>query len=112
CEDRPRTKRECRVFWREDVRARNVGRKKIWRELNAPRDASERGGERFYERCLRDSGNPFQENVTAREERHEEHLDGARRADVCPRDLAAQVLEPLPCGCNLVCSERRHEATP
>jgi hypothetical protein len=77
-EDRAGAQGERPVPRRQDVRARDVGREQIGRELDAAGAAAERRRERLHERGLGDAGHSLEQRMTASQQRHEDRVDRAR----------------------------------
>ena len=76
-----------------DADAEDVARQEVARELDAPQLAADGLGEGARERGLADAGHVLDEQVPAREERHERELDGVLLALEGALDGLSQRLE-------------------
>jgi len=79
----------------QNVGARDVGRKEVGRELNAPERQIQRLRERRHEERLREPRHPDEERVAPREERHEHELDHALLPDHANRDRFLELARRL-----------------
>jgi len=99
-EQRPALKLETappgrRVFG-DDVRADNVGRHQVRRELDAREFETQRFGQRADEQGLAEAGHAFEQRVSASEEACEHALDDLLLPDDHLADFVAQLLELIP----------------
>ena len=74
----------------DDVRADDVGRHEVGRELDARERRVDRLGERAHEHRLAEAGHAFEQRVAAAEQAHEHALDDLFLADDHRADLFAQ----------------------
>jgi hypothetical protein len=85
----------------EDLRANNVGRQEVWRELDALKLDVKRFGKRVHKGRFAKAGNAFEQDMPAGDDRQEHVLDDLVLADNELADLAANPIEcddkPLDC---------------
>jgi hypothetical protein len=90
--ERPGTAPRALILF-EDVRARDVGRHQVWRELNALEREPERASESSHEQRLGGARHTGDQAVAADEQRHQQVLDDLVLADDDLADLLANLLE-------------------
>jgi hypothetical protein len=76
-----------------DLRAHDVGRQQVRRELNAREACRDRLGERADRERLRQPGHALEQDVAAGEKADEQTVDHVFLSDDAQRDLAADVLD-------------------
>ena len=75
-----------------DLRADNVGRQQIRRELNSMKRRIDRLGERAHGERLRESRHTLEQHMPTREKTDEQPIHHVILADDPPRDLMRHVL--------------------
>ena len=90
----PRTNRKVRCagggVLLEDLRAGDVARHEVGRELDAPELEVHRLGDRADHQRLREPGHAHEQRVAARDHRHQDFVEHVALPDDAPGDLGAQ----------------------
>jgi hypothetical protein len=75
-----------------DLRAEHVGGQQVGGELNPLKGRADRLGERTHGQRLGESGNAFEQHVTAGQQADEQAVDHVLLADDTPRGLARHLV--------------------
>ena len=89
----PRLHRERAARLVEDLRADDVGRQQVGRELDAVERGVDRLGQRAHRERLGQAGHALEQHVTAGEQADQQALDHVLLADDAPRDLLKDALD-------------------